>query len=561
MMKTAVIATIGFGIASTAWAEVVLPKVISHKMILQRGVEAPIWGWADQGESVKVSFAGQTKTAVPDENGKWMVKLDPLKASSENRTMTIKGSNEIKLDDVLVGEVWLASGQSNMEWDFMRVDKAEKEYAAQQKGNRLVRAFHVNAHITASSPLDDTVGWWKNADEMVGELGISRGLQKGVSAVGFFFALRLQQELGVPVAFIDSNWGGRRIESFIPDEGYDAMGLEYRKGGTLKAADIADKIEVKLGELSAVLEEAKQGKEISAKVLGSFGVRTKTNRKVNAVLEKQLLELQDNLTVALETAKQGRLIPVELRGILGVADNDIYNAMIAPLTPYAIKGAIWYQGESNRKSTDYFEKLQALSAGWSQAFYVKDIPLHLVQIAPYDYEKKRGTNEPGPLSSMLADNIWQAQYRGAGEIPGVSVVPIHDTNIPVTNIHPPHKLPVGNRLAARALKEQYGKKIVAAGPSFAGAKRNGSKVVVSFDGIDQGLSTKDGKAPTWFELSADGNTFVKAEAVMNGKTVEVSAADVTAPKFVRMGWYDTAIPTLQDKNGWPVLAFPAQPVK
>lgn len=143
----------------------------------------------------------------------------------------------------------------------------------------------------------------------------------------------------------------------------------------------------------------------------------------------------------------------------------------------------------------------------------------------------------------------------------MTVVPIHDTNVPITNIHPLHKLPVGNRLAARALKEQYDKKIVAHGPSFAGAKLNGSKAVVSFDGIDQGLSTKDGRAPAWFELSADGNTFVKAVAVINGKTVEVSASDVTAPKFVRMGWYDTAIPTLQDKNGWPVFAFPAQPVK
>ena len=560
-MKKYITVALSLGIAASALAEVVLPKVISDKMILQRGVEAPIWGWADAGETVTVSFAGQTKKAMPDTNGKWMVKLDPLNASSENRKMTIAGKNEIKLEDVLVGEVWLASGQSNMEWDFGRIDKAERKFAAQQKGNQLVRAFHVNQHITAGASLDDTVGWWKDCEEMVGEPGISLGLGKTVSAVGFFFALELQKELGVPVAFIDSNWGGRRIESFIPDEGYDAMGLKYRKGGKLKAADIADKIEQKLDELSAVLEEAKQGKEISAKVLGSFGVRAKANSKVNAVIEKQLLELQGHLTVALETAKQGWLIPVNLRGILGVADNDIYNAMIAPLTPYAIKGAIWYQGESNRKSTDYFEKLQALSAGWSQAFHVKDIPLHLVQIAPYDYEKQRGTNEPGSLSSMLADNIWQAQYRGAGEIPGMSVVPIHDTNIPVGNIHPPHKLPVGNRLAARALKEQYGNEITAHGPSFAGAKLNGSRVMVSFDGIDQGLSTKDGKAPTWFEVSIDGNTFVKAEAVINGNTVEVSAQEVSDPKFVRMGWYDTAIPTLQDKNGWPVFAFPAQPVK
>ncbi len=560
-MKKMMTGMLVLGVAAAAWADVVLPKVIGDKMILQRGVEAPIWGWADPGEEVTVSFAGQTKKAMPDAKGKWMVKLDPLNASSENRVMTVQGSNKIEVKEVLVGEVWLASGQSNMEWDFMRVDKAEKAFAAQHKDNKLVRAFHVNAHLTAGMPLDDTVGWWKDCEEMVGEPGISLGLQKGVSAIGFFFALKLQQELGVPVAFIDSNWGGRRIESFISGEGYDAMGLEYRKGGELKAADVADKIEAKLVELSAVLEEAEQGAEISAKVLGSFGIRTKNSRKLNAVQLKNLQELQENMTVAQEVAKQGRLIPVNLLRFLGVADNDIYNAMIAPLTPYAIKGAIWYQGESNRKSIDYFEKLQALSAGWSEVFNVKDIPLHLVQIAPYDYEKKRGSTEPGPLSSTLADNIWQAQYRGAEEIPGMSVVPIHDTDVPVNNIHPPHKLPVGNRLAARALKQQYGKNMAAAGPRFASAKGNGAKVTVSFNHIDQGLGTSDGNAPTWFELSADGETFVSADAVIKGNTVEVNAAEVSEPKFVRMGWYDTAIPTLQDKNGWPVFAFPAQPVR
>lgn len=260
-------------------------------------------------------------------------------------------------------------------------------------------------------------------------------------------------------------------------------------------------------------------------------------------------------------AKRGLLIPVELPRFLGVAQNDIYNAMIAPLTPYAIKGAIWYQGESNREMSDYFEKLQALSVGWSKVFQVKDIPLHLVQIAPFDYERKRRSSEPDFLSSLLAENIWKAQYLGAREIAGMSVVPIHDTDIPLKNIHPPHKLPVGNRLALRALKQQYGKSVAASGPSFSGAERVGAKVIVSFSGIDQGLSTKDGEAPTWFEVSEDGKTYVRAEAVINGDKVEVSVLDVSNPKFVRMGWYETAIPTLQDKNGWPVFAFPAQPVQ
>lgn len=543
-------------------ADVILPKIIDNNMILQRGVPAPIWGWADQGEEVTVSFAGQTKKAMPDKKGKWMIKLDPLKASSVNRVMSIKGSNEIKVSNVLVGEVWLASGQSNMEWDFMRVDKAEREYAMKHADNKFVRAFHVNAHITSGTPLDDTTGLWKTSHDMVGEKGIKLGLQKGVSAVAFCFALKLQQELAVPVAFIDSNWGGRRIESFIPDEGYKALGLKYRKGGELEAADVKDKIEKKLSSLLVILEDVKQGKEIDSKVLSSIGIRQRKGQKINAqAIEKKVAELQNDLSIALEAAKQGLVIPVNLHGFLGIADNDIYNAMIYPLTPFAIKGAIWYQGESNRTSKDYFQKLQALSAGWSKVFNVKDIPLHLVQIAPFDYGRNRKTNTPGALNTTLSDNVWAAQYKGAKEIAGMTVVPIHDTNIPINNIHPPHKLPVGNRLALRALKEQYGKDIVASGPEFAQAAKKGNEIIVSFSGIDQGLSTKDGKAPSHFEVSADGKTFVAANAKIQGNSVVVSSSEVPSPKFVRMGWYETSIPKLQDKNGWPVFAFPAQEVK
>ncbi|MBT3191492.1 MAG: sialate O-acetylesterase [Verrucomicrobia bacterium] len=510
------IGALALGFTTSAWADVVLPKVISDKMVLQRGVEAPIWGWADQGEEVTVTFAGQTKQALPDENGRWMVRLAPLAASAEPRVMTVQGSNSIQVGGVLVGEVWLASGQSNMEWDFNRVVPAEKAYAAEHASNALLRAFHVNAHIMAGTPLDDTVGWWKDCEEMVGEPGISLGLQKGVSAVGFFFALRLQEELGVPVAFIDANWGGQRIERFIPREGFEALGIPHRPGRALRHDAVERKLEAIAASVSNCLAEV----------------------------------------------KRGRLVPLVYESeILGRSDNGLYNAMIAPLTPFAIKGAVWYQGESNRAFTNYFELVEALSAGWSEVFGVEDIPLHQVQIAPCDYERDRAAGLPGPLVSTLADNIWQPQYRAAREIPGVSVVAIHDTNIDINSIHPAHKLPVGNRLAAMALREQYGKDIIASGPRFASATLEGATVVVSFTNIDQGLSTKDGRNPAWFELSADGEVFVAADAAIKVETVEVSTVEVQNPQYVRMGWYDTAIPTLQDKNGWPAYAFPAQPVE
>ena len=448
--------------AVLARADVTLPKAIDSKMVLQRDKPVPIWGWADQGEEVTVEFAGQVKKATPDATGKWMLKLDPMPASAESRTMTVKGKNQIKLDDVLVGEVWLASGQSNMQLTFFEINPAEWAEAQTQKDNRLVRALHVN-RVVAALPMRDVSGKWKDCAEMVAQ-------PNSVSAAAFFFSVKLQKELGVPVAFIDCPWGGQRIECFIPDEGYQAAGLPIARHGNLP-------------------------------------------------------------------------------------DNGIWNAMISPVAPYAIRGAIWYQGESNWGATDYFQKLKALSAGWSQMFQVKDIPILQVQIAP---NTMNGQAKPG--STVLADTIWAAQYRGSQEIPGVGIVAIQDTGIEPTNIHPRNKKPVGERLADLALKTQYGKDVVTRGPSFASAKRSGAKVVVGFRDIDQGLVTYDGKAPSWFELSTDGNEFVAAEAAIVGDTVEVSAKAVPEPKFVRMGWRDVALANLKDKNGWPVFAFASQAV-
>jgi sialate O-acetylesterase len=184
------------------------------------------------------------------------------------------------------------------------------------------------------------------------------------------------------------------------------------------------------------------------------------------------------------------------------------------------------------------------------------MPLLMVQIAPYDYSQGKDLS-----LSLLGDTIWAAQYKAADTISGVTVVPIHDTNIDIQDIHPIYKRTVGERLAASALKNQYQKEgVVASAPRFQSATREGSKVVVSFSGILNGLTTSDGQAPSWFELSSDGAAFVPAQAELKGNTVLVSAESIPEPKFVRMGWRDIAIPNLKDKDAWPVYAFSSQPV-
>ena len=471
-------------------ADVVLPSIISNGMVLQRGVKAPVWGWADAGEEVMVEFGGQVKKAMPGPDRKWMLELDPLEASATPRSMTISGKNKILIENILVGEVWIASGQSNMDWSFDRIAPAEREFAESQKENPLVRAFHVYRNLKAGIPMDDTVGVWKNAAQMVTP-------PKTSSAVGIFFALDLAKSLGIPVAILDVNWGGQKIECFLAPEGYQSAGLPFK----------ATNRPVSGSDQGAPQEGIKSAANVSPKHYGE-------------------------------------------------AENFIYNAMVAPLAPYAVQGTIWYQGESNRGSEDYLKKLQALTAGWSQVFRVKDMPFLLVQIAPYDYSKGKDQS-----SSVLGDTIWAAQYKAADTIPGVTVVPIRDTNIDIHNIHPIHKRVVGERLAASALKNQYKNEgVVASAPRFQSASREGSKVVVSFSGILNGLTTSDGQAPSWFELSSDGVSFVPAQAEIKGNTVLVSTESIPEPKFVRMGWRDIAIPNLKDKDAWPVFAFPSQPV-
>ncbi len=488
-----------------ATADVALPKIIGDGMILQRGSPAPIWGWADTGEEITVEFAGQTKKALPGKNGKWMVKLDPLQASMEAITMTIRGKKSVQINNILVGEVWLASGQSNMEWSLGVIVPEELAYAQSQKDNPYVRAFHVEQHLSTGVPMDDTIGRWKNCEQIVSVP------HQSISAVGLFFALKLQKELGIPIAIIDANWGGQRIEPFIPDEGYAAIGVKPNK----RPSNLTpQKLASRLTQFKTVIDDVA------------------------------------------DAGKKGLRMPLTLPDYnYGWAENGIYNAMIAPLVPYALKGAIWYQGESNRHSFDYFNKLQGLSAGWSKVFNVKDIPLYQVQIAPYFY------NRQYKADTTLCDRIWLAQYEGAEKIPGMGIVPCHDTNININDIHPRNKRTVGERLAAQALKKQYGKDVTITGPSFSSAKREGNKVIVSFKDIDKGLGTTDEKAPSWFQVSADNKVFVDAIATLNGNEVEVTASNSISPNFIRMGWADIAIPNLTDKNGWPVYAFGSKPAK
>lgn len=499
-------------IASPAVAEVTLPAIINSQMVLQHGARAPIWGWADPGENVSISFAGQTKDTTANADGKWMVYLDPLDVSAEPQSMTIKGENSITLDDVLVGEVWIASGQSNMEFSIGAIAKEEQEIVSDEKRNKLLRMFCVAPKVQSTLPLEDTAGYWSDCSyfvEMMEEGKIKA--YDSHSAVGFFFGLKLQQELDVPVAVIDTSWGGTQIERWISDEGYEMEGISFRK-----------------------VSEGEKASAIKAR--------------------NQLMKEVSSWRADAEKAKEdGEWVSPDMNVPKAKVSNAIYNGMVAPLVPYAVKGTVWYQGEGNKGSKDYFEKLKALIGGWSENFEVPDMPFYLVQVAPYNYAHAKA---PDLSPQIIYDTVVSAQYRAARELENCEVITIPDTVFGnVNNVHPPHKKTAGDRLAALALKRDYGKDVVWTGPRFLKATMVGDRVEVSFEHIDQGLETSDGKPPNWFEIAGEDEVFVAAEAKIEGDRVVVSSPEVEAPQYVRMAWNNIAEQNLSDKNGWPAFSF------
>jgi sialate O-acetylesterase len=504
--------------ASSAVADVTLPAIIDSHMVLQSGTSVPIWGRAEPGEKVSVSFAGQTRKTVANEAGLWRVKLDPLAVSAESRQMKVQGKNEITLEDVLVGEVWLASGQSNMEFSIGAIDPAEKAVAAAQIDNKLLRMFCVAPKIQSSLPLQDTAGYWSDCTYFIPQMKAGKiRTWDSHSAVGFFFGLKLQQELKVPVAVIDTSWGGTAIEPWIADEGYEMEGLAFRK-----------------------LQPNQEAEAVAAR----------------DVLAQQISDWRAATRIAVEN---GQKVDANLTVPRSSVANAVYNGMVAPLVPYAVKGAVWYQGEGNRGSTDYFQKLKALTGGWSKVFNVPEMPFYLVQVAPYNYAHAKA---PKMTPQAIYDSVVCAQYQAAKEIKGCDIIAIPDTVFGnVKNVHPPHKKTAGDRLAALALHNEYGKDVVWTGPRFLKATADGRRVKVSFDHVDQGLDTSDGQAPNWFELAGEDQAFVSAEAQIVGDTVVVSSPEISAPRYIRMAWNNIAEQNLRDKNGWPAFSFNAEVTK
>ncbi len=487
-------------------AEVKLPAVFSNDMVLQHAAKLPVWGTAEAGETVTVEVAGQTVTATADATGKWKLTLEPLAAGGPIE-MTVKGSksNTQTLTNILVGEVWVCSGQSNMQWSFKNVVQDKEKHLAAANHPK-IRLFNIPRRIHSSPQTDVANTTWKVCDSKTVE---------DFSAVGYFFGLELFNELKVPVGLINSSWGGTRIEPWTPVIGFKDI-------PTLKS--IWDLVELQTPGTPA------------------------HDQKVKAMLESYKVWLADA-----QTRVEAKLVPVPApaypKELVPFNSNaqptTLYNGMINPVVPFAVRGAIWYQGEANLSDGMlYYDKMKALVNGWRSVWSNPDMAFYFVQLAPYRYG-----------NTYMLPVIWQAQEKFAKDMPNTGMAVINDIGNP-KDIHPANKHDVGKRLALQALNKTYGKKeLVADSPTLKSMEIKGKEILLTFN--TKALKTRDGKQPDWFEICGPNGNFVKADAQITNNTVTLSAEEVETPLAMRYAWSGIAEPNLTGETGLPVGAFQA----
>lgn len=495
------------GLADAAAAGVTLAPLFQDRAVLQRDVPVPVWGQATPASKVTVSFAGQTSETQADPRGRWMVKLKPLAASAQGMELRVaeQGGGGVVVRDVVVGEVWLASGQSNMQWPVGRANEADQALA--QQPAPLLRLYQVPRKLSHVRQQTAGGSWaaasWQAAEKF--------------SAVGYFFGKGLSAELDVPVGIIEAAWGGSRIEPWWAEEGL---------------RDINE------------LSKTRYQRAIRTPGMPAYD---KAQREFVAKLETWLPAAR----AALEAGEPAPEMPAapELLVLGHNQQTGTYQAMIHPLVPYALRGFLWYQGESNNgDGMVYAAKMRALIGGWRKQFENPSAPFLFVQLAPYAYKKER---DPLDLPA-----IWQAQQETL-KVAHTGMAVINDIG-EVDNIHPRNKSEVARRLMLWALADTYGRTgLVKSGPLFEGCAPDGAAMVVRFSHTGGGLTTRDGQAPSWFELAGADGRFHPAAAVVepDGRSLRVTSSAVPAPSQVRFAWSQAALPNLMNREGLPAAAF------
>ncbi len=437
---------------NSAQAEIKPHALFSDNAVLQQGVKVPVWGTTDKPDAVKVSFAGQEVTATPA-NNQWRVDLAPLKAGGEPQSMMIsQGDAKLEIKNILIGEVWLCGGQSNMQWAVSQSVGAQEAIAGPPNDNIRLLTVRRRGNPTPEAAAQLEQNWIACTPQSL----------PGFTAVGYFFGREINKTQKVPVGLISSNVGGTTAERWMSKES---------------------------------IESNPDLKEMSK--------------------------------------PQGA--------------SDLHNAMIAPLAPFAIRGAIWYQGESNAdRAYQYRKLLPAMIKNWRDTFGQGEFPFLIVQLAPFM------DITPEPTDSAWAE-LRDAQLYTAKTVPIAAQAVITDVG-EEKDIHPPKKEPVGVRLALAARALSYGEKIEYSGPVFDKLIVSGDKAIVQFQHVGGGLVAKDDDLKG-FTIAGEDRKFYNANAKIEAGVVVVSSDKVPKPIAVRYGWANYPVVNLWNKDGLPATPF------
>ena len=516
-------------------ADLKVHQLFSKGAVLQRNQEVPVWGWAKPGDKITISFASQKESTQTDSEGKWMIKLKPMPASSESRSIIISDGNKtLNIDDVLVGEVWLCSGQSNMDFGLGGVCRKPRNPKYQPiadfmneeiKGidDTLFRQMTVRRELSPLSEKENVTGAWYPANQR---------FVKGFTAVGFNFGRELRKELNIPVGLIKCAWGGTRVEAWLPT-------AQYQSDTELKQyydAEIA-----KLKDTLSSWDKDKVAAENKAKIEA---------HKIAAEKAKAAGEKRPHYPRLQKNPDENNTLP-----------STLYNAMIAPLVPYAMKGAIWYQGEANASfATNQYEyRFTKMIEGWRQAW---DLPLdfYWCQLAQF----KKPLKEPAPASTWVQ---IQHQQNLCMKLPNSGMAVLNDIG-DAADIHPINKIDAGKRLALWALNKSYKKKeVVHSGPTYKSHEIKANKFIITFDNTGSGLMTakkvlhlpveQSDDAPEMFQICGSDGVWQWAKAkIISSNQVEVSHPKISQPLEVRYAWASNPEgANLYNKEGLPTGLF------
>ncbi|MDZ4287254.1 MAG: sialate O-acetylesterase [Prosthecobacter sp.] len=485
-------------LATWARADVKLPAIFSDHMVLQAGAEVPVWGWAEPGEAVTVSVADQTMTATTDAQGKWTAKLGKLKAGDEPQTLTIKGANTLVVKDVLVGEVWLASGQSNMAFTFK--SGAYPERMSQEANLPKIRVFTVKQHSTRTPQTNCEGSWIIASPETVGNF----------SAVAYFFGQELHNELKAPVGMVVSSWGGTDIAAWTSEE--------------VQTPNPALKAQLEAWKASEKTYDPVKAKALNDKQIEAWNKKVAAAKKAgNSFPRKPSLKRQPSL----DQNHPGNL----------------YNGMIAPLIPYALRGAIWYQGEHNCSSVEkaklYATQLPLLVQDW-RTRWGQEFPFAWVQLPNFEQAAFRPLVREAMLKSLAIKNTGMAVTIDIGE---------------AKDNHPKNKPEVGRRLSLWALGTVYGKAVPAiSGPLPLIREVRENHIAVTFKHANEGLVAK-GAELKGFEIAGADRVWKPATAKIAGDEVLISNPEVPKPAAVRYSWASYPDGNLYNGAGLPASPF------